>query len=141
MTKKYKWIDKELQIIKEISKGKPERRKKMLKDYEDKGWTDRDTWSLDYTIAQFVLPRLKRFREVASGCPGIFCPIDDNGKPMKGRGIPKDGMKHWHKLLDEMIVGFQLMNDGNQFLGSKEDYKKMNKALDLFREFFFDLWW
>ncbi len=29
-----------------------------------RGWDDSDTWSLDFTISKFVLPRLKRYKEI-----------------------------------------------------------------------------
>ncbi|MFW6046541.1 MAG: hypothetical protein ACOCP4_01980 [Candidatus Woesearchaeota archaeon] len=33
------------------------------------GYSDRETWSLDMTIAKFVLPRLKRYKEIDPGNP------------------------------------------------------------------------
>ena len=37
-----------------------------------KGFSDDETWGLDYKIAKFVLPRLKRLREIESGFPGCY---------------------------------------------------------------------
>ena len=34
-----------------------------------RGWSDDDTWCLDTVIANFVLPRLKRFKELNNGMP------------------------------------------------------------------------
>jgi len=34
-----------------------------------RGWDDSDTWSLDVSVAKFLLPRLKRYRELRQGVP------------------------------------------------------------------------
>ena len=50
-----------------------------------RGWDDSDTWSLDHTIAKFVLPRLKLFRKIDFGYPA---------------GLTSE---EWNWILDEMI--------------------------------------
>ena len=134
MRKKYKWVDAEIKEIKDINTKNPKRLKKMLSDYEKQGWTDMDTWSLDCTFAKFMLPRLKRFKEIKNGYPSN---IDDN----PAGGYSKKAESIWNKIVDEMIEGFQLMADGKQFGGNDVQFKKMNRSLDLFREHFFSLWW
>lgn len=49
-------------------------------------------WSLDITIANFVLPRLKRFKKENIGYPGI----DEMDTPEK-----------WDEALDKMILAFE----------------------------------
>lgn len=35
-----------------------------------RGWDDSETWSLDYQFYKWLLPRLKRFRELTFAYPG-----------------------------------------------------------------------
>lgn len=34
-----------------------------------RGWDDRETWNVDYEFFKWVLPRLKRYRELSDGYP------------------------------------------------------------------------
>ena len=71
-------------------------RKKWLKQH-NLYVNPRDTWTLDTTIAEFVLPRLKLFKKVNNGYPGI----DEMDTPEK-----------WDEALDKMIIAFQYVLDG-----------------------------
>ena len=85
----------------------------------------RDTWSLDWAIAKFTLPRLIRYKEVTNGYPAKF-----------------ESEKEWYEILDKMIAAFTLIaKDGSWALWNEEQRKIINEGLDLFREYYFDLWW
>jgi hypothetical protein len=90
----------------------------------ERGFDDSETWSLRDTIANFILPRIKRFKEVTIGMPV---------------GMTKE---KWYDILDKMIISFELIvrNNGEMLLDD-EEMKKMNKGLDLFKEYFLSLWW
>lgn len=87
-----------------------------------RGWDDSETWSLDYSLAKLILPRLirlKEFRlEYIENPPG------------------------WIEDLDKMIAAFE-------FLGSEErwscyDKDKWNEAqegVELFAKHYTSLWW
>lgn len=66
-------------------------RKKWLKKH-GKYVPYSDLWNLDITIANFVLPRLKRFKKENIGYPGI----DEMDTPEK-----------WDEALDKMILAFE----------------------------------
>jgi hypothetical protein len=55
-----------------------------------KGFSDSDTYSLDVTITKFVLPRLKRFKELHCGFPNGFT------------------METWDETIDKMINAFEI---------------------------------
>lgn len=85
----------------------------------------RDTWNLDYAIAKFVLPRLKRFKDVTNGYPVTLSCIEE-----------------WYEVLDRMIVAFEIIVKGGAgFFYSKDEKKIINEGLDLFRKYYFELWW
>jgi len=47
----------------------------MIKQIEDDGWCTSELWALNNSIAMFILPRLKSFRERMIGVP--VCYVDD----------------------------------------------------------------
>lgn len=60
-----------------------------------------DTWNLDRTIARFVLPRLRRLREVKRGVPADFA----------NRGTWEQQQEDWDAVLQRMILAFELVAD------------------------------
>ena len=111
-------------------------------------FSDKDVWNLDWTIAQFVLPRLKRYKQVKQCVPGRLCTFQ------KGALCETDSIERWNKLLDAMIWSFEqivddsqepLVQEGEEF----EDFckrhqiweNKLQYGLDVFAKYFRDLWW
>ena len=88
-----------------------------------RGFDDSETWSLTDTICRFIIPRLKRFKEV-SGTPSQLSEED------------------WNIILDKMILAFELTTreDGIR-IWSEEESKQIDEGLNLFREWFMALWW
>lgn len=94
---------------------------KYIKQYEKQGWDDTETWNLYFGIAKYVLPRLKRFREIPLGHP--ICMT----------------AKEWDEILGKMIWSFEAIVKDDT-LTPEEDYKKMQEGLDLFAKWFRNLW-
>ena len=67
------------------------KRKKWLKKH-NRYVNPKECWDLDYTIAQFVLPRLKKFKE------------DNEGYPIDG---DMNTFEKWQEALDKMILAFE----------------------------------
>jgi len=128
--KKYKWIEKELAIINEKpykpTKKLEARRKRHVKQYEQQGWCDRDTWCLDQKFAQWIAPRLKRFIEVNNGFP---------------HGMTE---KTWNDTLNQMLEGFEFMASDDYYSWDEKHKKYQEKAtlaMKLFGEWGQHLWW
>lgn len=122
------------------------KRKKWLKQH-NLYVNPRDTWNLDYTIAEFVLPRLKLFKKLENGYPG------------KGE---MDTPEKWNEALDKMILAFEYMVDEDwwmddpkydYFMNNHEDNAKeanfeeckqrqlvIKDGLQLFTKWFQSLW-
>lgn len=103
-----------------------EKEEEYHKQRMDNGFDDSETYSLDYTIARFIYPRLKRFKEVNNGVPG---------------GLSE---QEWDDILDTMLDGFRLAaTDDNTGTGEEEKERTaiIQKSLDLFAKYFFHLWW
>lgn len=89
-----------------------------------RGFDNSELWSLDYTIAKFIAPRLRAF-------------IDEFG----GRSCPQGlTSKQWRAKLEKMHKAFELMASDKMWTASKKEAKIMEDGLDLFREWFFHLW-
>jgi len=93
-----------------------------------RGWDDSVTWNLDKDIAKFVLPRLRRFKEIKCGYHG-------------------DSEEEWDETLDKMIYGLQRLSDEFDLLLMDESHeealennKKMAEGLSLFGEYLPGLW-
>ncbi len=100
------------------------RRYKWYRQRKKWGFDDRDTWSLDLSIAKFALPRLKRFKEVTIGYPGCL-----------------KSMKEWHEILDKIIYAMEIRSDDEKWNSADTDQQKVEEGCKLFGEWFSALWW
>lgn len=100
-----------------------DREDKFKKQRIARGFDDSETWALDYVIASFIIPRLKRFIEVNS--------INFNNEYEKDFG----------KSLPKMLKAFELVvrDEGSRIWTDKEE-KQYNKGIKLFQEYFLALW-
>ena len=109
-------------IIDDDSKRAPE----FAEQRRTRGFDDSELWSLDSTIAAFILPRLRRFKEIAHGHPGQITP------------------EEWDGILDKMILAFERV--AGQFeLGATRDQERqyseeIEEGMKLFAEWFSSLW-
>lgn len=96
-----------------------------------RGFDDSDLWSLDHTIAVFVLPRLRAFRQQTHGYPGYF-----------------DSIEAWHWRIDKMIYAFdQIVRqwDDDYYDSTTPDEEtirdyRIDEGLRLFGEYMGHLW-
>jgi len=86
-----------------------------------RGFSDEVTWDLDYEIAKWVLPRLKRFKELCSGVPSNLTE------------------QEWYGILDKMIVSFELIIRWEDEWPIENDVIT-REGLKLFGEYFRALW-
>jgi hypothetical protein len=91
-----------------------------------RGWDDSETWNLDYTIANFIVTRLKRYKELNNGIP------------------PDLNEQQWDDILDKMIASFELRcyDYREDFENASEEREAIiTEGLNLFSKHFEDLWW
>lgn len=79
----------------------------------------RECWNLDYTIAKFVLPRLKQYKKDCNGYPGE---LEDEYA--------------WYAILDKMIIAFEYICDEDDWwmFNPKYDYTKGIEFKEVSRE-------
>lgn len=88
----------------------------------ERGFDDSETWSLRYTIASFIIPRLERYQEVAKGF-----------------------LKREPELVDNIEVFLKAMKlvvreDKGEVLSADEE-NQIEQGLELFPKVFMTLWW
>jgi len=88
------------------------------------GFDDSETWSLDCTIAKFIYPRLIRLKQVSCATPGN---VNSN--------------EEWNEILDDMIYAFKTISEDVFYQSNKHQVERVDKGLDLFRKYYFNLWW
>lgn len=96
---------------------------KYQKQLDKTGVCDIETWNLDTTFVQFMLPRLKRFRKV-----NVCYPSDMT-------------MKQWNNILDKILKGFELHSVEHEKTLTKKEYKQIQTAFELFGKYIHQMWW
>lgn len=100
---------------------KPKSQEKYLKQLRERGYDDTESWNLDHTIMQFILPRLKTFRQNTLSFPGEMT----HGK--------------WMKILDRMILGVEYYID-EELEKDEKYYRTVNIGLGFLVKYFSHLW-
>lgn len=124
-------------------------KRKRLKKYEDscafdksnkenrQGFCESEFFSLDYSLALYIYPRLCYFREKFAkiGTPSYFC-YDKNDKEIDCDKANEE----WIKTLDKMILAFRYI-----IKEPDDDYEEIQKTikegLELFARHYCDLWY
>ena len=99
-----------------------------------------DTWSMDHTLADIILPMLKQLQETKHGSP--FVDDEDVPEELKSTSAPPkkeeydtddNHFKRWDWVLDEMIFAFECKVDDSweeSFRSGKIDHKTIVSARD-----------
>jgi hypothetical protein len=87
-----------------------------------RGWDDSQCWSLDYSLAKLIAPRLKRFKEVTVSFPhGLSC-------------------QEWNDILDQMIASFEYFGSEERWDSTDDESIKHQEGVDLFAKWYNHLW-
>lgn len=98
------------------------------------GFDPKELWSLDHTMAKWVIPRLKRLKETKHGVPHI------EGFPVEHDEESFDEQcRVWYSYLDKMIEAFTLILkefDDVSVEEMKDNDKKIEEGLFLFAKYY-----
>lgn len=111
-------------------------RVKYQTQIKERGWDDTETWNLDLTLTQFILPRIRRFQDLTIGLP------------------PETTLEEWHICLSKMIAAFNEIinksdlstkgkntNEDIDTMKYKEQEKLIQEGLEIFAKYYCYLWW
>jgi hypothetical protein len=110
-----------------------------------RGYDDRAVWNLNYHLAKIIPQILKKLKEDKVGIPG-FCfeglPYEDENTYSHSEESMKIAEERWDAVLDEIITGFEVYGTLWElpYEQEREEYKKVERALDLLKEHFESLW-
>lgn len=85
------------------------------------GYNYEDCWNLDWSMAKWLVPRLKHLRDNGAGYPGSLIP------------------EEWEIILNKMIAAFELIVEDDHFCEPEKE-AIIDEGLDLFREYYQALW-
>lgn len=108
---------------------------------DNEGFCDYEFFSLDYSMALYIYPRLCRFREKYAhyGVPGCLC-YDEEGNHID----TDEASKNWLAILDKMILAFKyIINepDWKDIEECRAINAKIEEGLKLFGEYYCSLWY
>ena len=90
-----------------------------------RGYTDSEIWNLDCTLTEWILPRLKTFKNETKGRPSNLTE------------------KEWDIILDKMIKAFELYRQepSDDVAQREKDNNAIKEGFKLFGECIYYLWW
>lgn len=95
------------------------------------GFSDKELFEFDTTVAKFLLPRLIRFRKITISYPSNL-----------------NNCEEWEDILDEIIYALSYVShrddpisfDMASSVSPKEEFERVNAGLKLLGQYFMDLW-
>lgn len=99
--------------------------KRKIREYKQ-GFPESDLWNLDVEFAKYLLPRLKRFKEVQLELESI-------------PNVPEiENLEDWIDALNKMIESFEIIVSEDYYTVS--DYEKIKEGLQVFAKYYNFLW-
>lgn len=100
-----------------------------------RGWSDDETWNLDWEFFKWVNSRFKQYRKDASDIVDLeFYKFNYKGKEYTQLELINKVIKLTNRLIDE-----------DYFMGKLEEAEEITKTkdevLDIFKIIFFSMWW
>lgn len=118
-----------------------------------RGFDDRELWSLDYTILEFIRPRIKAFAKAKkTGFPSNLLygegrvgeNYDEYCQKYSGeekRAHESQAAAEWQELLDKMVRAIELsLRDQGSMNFSDQEKEEWEEGMGLFSKYFFTLW-
>ena len=103
-----------------------DREEEFSKQRIDHGFDESETWSLDHTIARFILPRIKEFWR-----------IEQKVTMMKSQEELE-----YKESMPKIIRAFELIvRDNDSRIWNEQEEKEYEEGIDLFAKYLLWMWW
>ena len=116
-------MEKLIRLWYRILEFRPKRTIKYFFQRRLRGWDDSDTWSIPYTTAKLLLPRMKRFKILANGYPMDMT------------------VEEWYVILDKIILAFQICVEDDAGTYKEDRLQKYEEGIELFHKYYEAIWW
>lgn len=106
------------------------------------GFPESDLWTLYISLAKWILPRLRKLKQIQHG----YVIIPDKGETYKDavekieRGEEGHYLPKWNAILDKMILAFEWIAREEQEEDNGKLKREVKEGFDLFHKYFFSLW-
>lgn len=105
-----------------------------------------DLFDMDYTLAQIILPMVKKLKQVKHGSPDVENedvpePLRSDCHQLPNGNVDEHYHERWDYVLDEIIFSFEYLCAQNYTLMTgTDDYKRVQKGLELFGKYYLCLY-
>jgi len=108
-----------------------------------RGWDDRAAWNADGYFAKQISEIIGYFSEHKQSNPMVIYP-EDYDVSGENESLDIEMSEKWKNILKEISEGFSLYEEACDCIygmdEEKEETIKFNRAFDLFKRYFVDLW-
>ena len=113
---------------------------KRVLDNLTRGYNDSDTWSLDFTMAQWLVPRLKRLKELKRGIPGTMLkPGDYNPEDNYSIRDEEYQWRKWDWIMDQILWSFEGWLDDSEYCSPSIEYMEKRLGISLHGKYTWDI--
>jgi hypothetical protein len=139
------------QYLKSVLWGLGLRRLTFWWQRRTRGFDDSDTWSLDFTICKFAMPRIRHLAATTHGYPSelLYGESMTEESVAAHEKLPEEYQKclsdaafvKWQTILEKMARSMEIWVEGDCWYeqGTPEEVE-FKEGMDLFHKYFFALW-
>lgn len=109
-----------------------------IKQRVNRGWSDKDWWSMDYYLRDIIPPMLRKYAKDGVGYPGVG-PYDTPKKWEKALLKAADDIEAWHKHKEKNFPKTKKAQD-KYFEDSKKAQERTKRGISFVANNFLNLW-
>ena len=112
------------------------------KPEEEKGINEKELWSLDATLTDYILPRITAFRKMKRVGYPIYEPLgaEDKVSEEEWKAIEARSVAEWENILFDIETGFKPLKDTMDYERSTKQEEAKKHGLALFAKQYEHLW-
>ena len=112
------------------------------KPEEEKGINEKELWSLDATLTDYILPRITAFRKMKRVGYPIYEPLgaEDKVSEEEWKAIEDRSVAEWENILFDIETAFKTLKDTMDYDRSAKQNEAIKHGLALFAKHYEHLW-
>ena len=112
------------------------------KPEEEKGINEKEMWSLDATLTDYILPRITAFRKMKRVGYPIYEPLgaEDKVSEEEWKAIEDRSVAEWENILFDIETAFKTLKDTMDYERSTKQEEAIKHGLALFAKHYEHLW-
>ena len=112
------------------------------KPEEEEGINEKELWSLDATLTDYILPRITAFRKMKRVGYPIYEPLgtEDRVSEEEWKAIEDRSVAEWENILFDIETAFKTLKDTMDYERSAKQSETIKHGLALFAKHYEHLW-